>query len=133
MPDPWELLPGRSAEGHANNRINIALAAENGLLERSTLLTYEAIEFEPSLPASVLQFELIRDVLRKELAHAAAARGCFGNAQQPVMVIPNLYLYARCAPTHPISRVPTKTSWPIWLSSSAGRANFSCQHGCACS
>lgn len=97
MPEPWELLPGRSAEGHANHRINIALAAENGLLERSTLLTYEAIEFEPSLPASVLQFELIRDVLRKELAHAAAARGCFGNAQQPVMVIPNLYLYARCA------------------------------------
>jgi hypothetical protein len=97
MPEPWELLPGRSAEGHANNRINIRLAAENGLLERSTLMTYEAIEFEPSLPAAVLQFDLIRDVLRKELPHAAAARGCFGNAQQPVMVIPNLYFYARCA------------------------------------
>lgn len=97
MPEPWELLPGRSAEGHANKRINIGLAAEAGLLERSTLLTYEAIEFEPSLPAAVLQFELIRNVLRKELQHAAAARGCFGNAQQPVTVIPNLYFYARCA------------------------------------
>ncbi len=97
MPEPWELLPGRSAEGHANRRINIDLTAEAGLLERSTLLTYEAIEFEPSLPAAVLQFDLIREVLRKELPHAAAARGCFGNAQQPVMVIPNLYFYARSA------------------------------------
>lgn len=97
MPEPWELLPGRSAEGHANGRINIDLAAEAGLLDRSTLLTYEAIEFEPSLPAAVLQFDLIRNMLRKELPHAAVARGCFGNAQQPVMVLPNLYFYARSA------------------------------------
>ena len=97
MPEPWELLPGRSAEGHANKRVNIDLTAAAGLLERSTLLTYEAIEFEPSLPSAVLQFDLIRNMLRKELPHAAVTRGCFGNAQQPVMVIPNLYFYARCA------------------------------------
>ena len=87
MPEPWELLPGRSVEGHANKRINIALTAAAGLLERSTLLTYEAIEFEPSLPAAVLQFDLNRNMLRKELPSAAVTRGCFGNAQQPVMVI----------------------------------------------
>jgi len=91
------LLSARLLERHANKRVNIDLTAAAGLLERSTLLTYEAIEYEPSLPSAVLQFDLIRNMLRKELPHAAVTRGCFGNAQQPVMVIPNLYFYARCA------------------------------------
>ena len=71
--------------------------AMGGVLGRSMIMCYEAIEFEPSLPSAVLQFDLIRNMLRKELPSAAATRGCFGNAQQPVMVIPNLYFYARCA------------------------------------
>lgn len=97
MPEPWELLPGRSHEGHANGRINMELVPKAGLLGRSTLMLYEAIEFEPSTPAAVLQFADIRDVLKKELTHSAGARGCFGNAQQPIMVLPNLYLFARGA------------------------------------
>lgn len=108
MPEPWELLPGRSAEGHANKRVNIDLTAAAGLLERSTLLTYEAIEFEPALPSAVLQFDLMRNMLRKELLHAAVTRGCFGNAQQPVMVIPNLYFYARCAAEPSCSQRPRR-------------------------
>ncbi len=45
LPEPWEMLPGRSMEGHANDRLNISLAAEYGLMDRSTLLCYEAVEF----------------------------------------------------------------------------------------
>jgi hypothetical protein len=98
MPEPWELLPGRSfREGHANGRINMELAREAGLIDRSTLLLYEIIEFEPTPPAAVLQFADIRRVLKQELSQSAGARGCFGNAQQPIMVIPNLYLFARGA------------------------------------
>lgn len=95
MPEPWELLPGRSREGHANDRINIELARKAGLIDRSTLFLYEAIEFEPSPPAAVLQLADIRDALTKELAESAGARGVFGNAQQPIMVLPNLYFFAR--------------------------------------
>jgi len=98
MPEPWGLLPGRSyRDGHANGRINVAFAEELGLIPRSTIFCYEAIEFEPTPPASVLQFDIIRRNLREESRFAAAAEGIFGNAQQPVMVLPNLYFFARAA------------------------------------
>lgn len=50
MPEPWLLLPGRSNRiDWANGRVNIDLAAEAGLIRRSTLFLYEAIEYEPSI------------------------------------------------------------------------------------
>jgi hypothetical protein len=98
MPEPWGLLPGRSyRDGHANGRINVAFAEELGLIPRSTLFCYEAVEFEPTPPASVLQFDIIRRNLREESRFAASAEGVFGNAQQPVMVLPNLYFFARAS------------------------------------
>jgi AcrR family transcriptional regulator len=96
MPEPWELLPGRShVEGWANGRINMELVKKAGLLERSTLLCYEIIEFEPSPPAAVLQFGHIRRVLKQELALSPGARGFFGNSETPLMALPDLYLFAR--------------------------------------
>ena len=98
MPEPWLLLPGRSnPPNRANGRVNLALADEAGLMPRSTLFLYEAIEYEPSIPGSNLQFADIRRMLRDEAKHAATADGVFGNAQQPVMVLPNLYFFARAA------------------------------------
>jgi hypothetical protein len=98
MPEPWRLLPGRSnRDNWANGRVNVRLAEEAGLISRSTLFLYEAIEYEPSIPGAVLQFADIRRMLRDEAKYAATADGVFGNAQQPVMVMPNLYLFARGA------------------------------------
>ena len=98
MPEPWLLLPGRSnPPDRANGRVNIGLTEEAGLMPRSTLFLYEAIEYEPSIPGAVLQFADVRRMLRDEAKYAAAADGVFGNAQQPVMVLPNLYLFARGA------------------------------------
>lgn len=98
MPEPWLLLPGRSnPPDRANGRVNLALAEEAGLMPRSTLFLYEAIEYEPSIPGSNLQFADIRRMLRDEAKHAAVADGVFGNAQQPVMVLPNLYFFARAS------------------------------------
>jgi hypothetical protein len=92
----WEIMPGRShREGWANGRTNVKLAEQAGMIGQSTIMCYEAIEFEPTPPAAVLQFDLIRDNLREEGRFAATARGVFGNAQQPVMVLPNLYYFAR--------------------------------------
>jgi hypothetical protein len=96
--EPWELLPGRSyIDGWANGRINFRLVEEAGLLHRSTLMTYEIIEFEPVPPALTLQFDAIRRVLRQELRLADNVNGIFANAQQPVMPLPNLYFFARAA------------------------------------
>ncbi len=98
MPEPWAVLSGRShRDGWANGRINVELTAAAGLMRRSTILCYEAIEFEPAIPGAVLQFGSIRNILREEAAHAAIAEGVCGNAQQPVMVLPNLYFFARSA------------------------------------
>jgi hypothetical protein len=94
--EPWEIMPGRShRDGWANGRKNIELAEKAGMIGQSTIMCYEAIEFEPTPPAAVLQFDLIRQSLREEGRFAATARGVFGNAQQPVMVLPNLYYFAR--------------------------------------
>lgn len=96
MPEPWEMLPGRShRDGWANGRVNIALADSLGLMNRSTIFCYEAIEFEPTPPAAFLQFDHIRRILREESKYARSAAGVFGNAQQPIMVLPNLYFFAR--------------------------------------
>lgn len=98
MPEPWSLLPGRSSgEQWANGRVNIELAESLGLIPRSTILCYEAIEFEPSIPGCVLQLNEIRRILKQESRYATGAEGVFGNAQQPVMVLPNLYFFARGA------------------------------------
>lgn len=96
MPEPWEMLPGRShRENWANGRVNIALADSLGLMNHSTIFCYEAIEFEPTPPAAFLQFDQIRRILKEESKYARSARGVFGNAQQPIMVLPNIYLFAR--------------------------------------
>jgi hypothetical protein len=98
MPEPWELLPGRSyRKGWANGRTNMELVKTAGLLDRSTLMLYEIIEFEPSQPAPILQFADIRRVMKQELEQSPGVRGFFGNAQQPIMVLPNTYFFARCA------------------------------------
>gem|GEM_PF-577129 len=98
IPQPWELLIGRShRDGHANGRINVQIAKELGLEKQSTLLMYEAIEFEPTPPASKLQFGIIRKMFREEMASFDIARGVMGNAQQPVMALPNIYFFARVA------------------------------------
>ncbi|MBA3687152.1 MAG: hypothetical protein H0W72_18175, partial [Planctomycetes bacterium] len=98
LPADTEFLPGRHhRDGHGNGTIAIRLAEGAGLMPRSTIFCYESIEFEPSIPAAQLQFDLIRANLRAEGGRAAIARGVFGNAQQPVMVLPNLYFFARGA------------------------------------
>jgi hypothetical protein len=94
---PFELLPGRSHEFHANKRINMELVQQAGLLDRSTLMFYEAIDFEPSVPSAALQLTDIRDYMKRESAVIPKSRGVFGNAETPIMVLPNVYFFSRCA------------------------------------
>ncbi len=98
LPESSGLLPGRShREGHANGRINIKLMEEYHLEKRSTLIMYETVEFEPTPPAAKLQFDLIRTNLREEAANLGRLRGVMANDQQPVMALPNIWFFVRCA------------------------------------
>ncbi len=98
MTGEWELLPGRShCEGWANGRVPVAETERAGLMPRSTIMCYEAIEFEPTQPAATLQFDIIRQVLKQESRLSSKAQGVFGNSQCAVLVLPNLYYFARGA------------------------------------
>ena len=96
--EPMEYLPGRSiTDDWGNGRVNFQVVEDAGVTSQSMLLLYEIIEFEPAPPAPVIQFQDIRRVLRQEAPLIARARGIVGNAQQPVMALPNLWLVARGA------------------------------------
>ncbi|MCF7688372.1 MAG: hypothetical protein K9N01_08715 [Cephaloticoccus sp.] len=98
LPEPWTLLPGRHIrEGRGNGRTVFELIDQTGLTEQSVLLCYEIIEYEPTPPAVVLQFDDIRRVLRQEAPLLAKARGIMGNAQQPILALPNLFFFARAS------------------------------------
>ena len=59
MAGRWELLPGRShREGWANGRVTVAETERAGLMPKSTIMCYEAIEFEPTPPVAVLDLTL---------------------------------------------------------------------------
>ena len=74
MPEPWEMLVGRSHKSDwANGRVNVELADSLGLINRSVIFCYEAIEFEPTPPAAILQFEHIRRILREESKYIHSA------------------------------------------------------------
>jgi len=98
MTGEWELLAGRSRiEGWANGRAPVVETEKADLMPRSTIMCYEAIEFEPTPPAVVLQFDIIRRVLQEEHSKSGTARGVFGNCQSAVLALPNLYYFARSA------------------------------------
>jgi hypothetical protein len=61
------------------------------------VLCYEAVEFEPVPPAPVLQLADIRRIIGQEEGHLKEnVRGWFANAQQPLMVLPNVFYFQRC-------------------------------------
>jgi hypothetical protein len=68
-----------------------------GMSRQSVVFCYEAVEFEPVPPAPTLQFADIRRIVGEEEGHLKEqVRGWFANAQQPVMVLPNLFYFQRC-------------------------------------
>ena len=95
---PALLLPGRSVrDGHGNGRKVISIMENQEMSRQSVVFCYEAVEFEPVPPAPVLQFADIRRIVGQEEDHLKGrVRGWFANAQQPIMVLPNLFYFQRC-------------------------------------
>lgn len=95
---PTLLLPGRSTrDGWGNGRKVIAITENQNLSQQTVIFCYEAVEFEPTPPAPVLQFADIRRIVGQEEGHLRGqVRGWFANAQQPIMVLPNLFYFQRC-------------------------------------
>ncbi len=95
---PFSVLPGRHATTqHHNYRRCIEAVEATGLVGEAVTFLYQAIEFEPIPPAIEPAFERIRSMMRQEAAGIRSGRGVFGNAQQPLLQLPNLWFFARAA------------------------------------
>jgi len=97
LPEPAEFLIGQCRGTQACYWKNVQVADQLNLAPRSTMLCYESVEFEPAPPASKLQFEEIRVTLREGHDFADQCRGLFCNSQTPLLVLPNIYFFARAA------------------------------------
>lgn len=98
MTEPWGIEAGRGSDPKTRpGRVNLQLASEFGHEARSTLLFYEAIEFEPSPPSATLRFAEIRSFFQQESALHRKAPGVMGNAQQPLMMLPNIFYFSQLA------------------------------------
>lgn len=98
IPGPWELMPGRSIrEDWANGRKNFEFIEEAGLIHKSNLICYEIVEFEPTVPGFVVQYDEIRRVLTQESRFADEAIGIMANSQQPIISLHNLFFYAKAS------------------------------------
>jgi hypothetical protein len=95
LPAGGEFLIGQCRSPQACRRINVDLAQELDLTGRSSMICYEAVEYEPSPPAAKLQFDEIRATLREEQVFLNQSRGLFANAQTPLMVLPGIYFFGR--------------------------------------
>jgi hypothetical protein len=95
---PFAVLPGRHANPERHNRrCSLEATAAAGLGSDAVTFLYEAIECEPVPPVVEPAFARIRAMMRQEAAGIAAGRGVFGNAQQPLLQLPNLWFFARAA------------------------------------
>jgi len=83
MPEPWGLVAGGAT--------NLDVCRDEGVLDRTVYLPYGTIEGEPSYPGTNLSFGAIRDLRR--LGTYPGLRGVLGNAQCPLLQLPNVYLY----------------------------------------
>ncbi len=95
---PFAVLPGRHAStDHHNSLRCLEATTAAGLSPDAVIFLYQAIEYEPIPPAIEPAFDRIRAMMRQEAASMAAGRGVFGNAQQPLLQLPNLWFFARAA------------------------------------
>jgi hypothetical protein len=97
LPEPAEFLIGQCRSPQACCWRNVKAAEQLNLAPRSTMLCYESVEYEPSPPGSKIQFEEIRSTLREGRGFVDKSRGLFCNSETPLLVLPNVYLFARAA------------------------------------
>jgi len=87
LPEPWLL--------HACDPYHLELARDLGPEHKTVYFPYNSIEHEPSWPITALAFGLLRDVLRC-IEPYPQIRGVQGNAQTPLVQLPNIYFFTQC-------------------------------------
>jgi hypothetical protein len=91
-----EAESGRPLTLLACNTTALGVASRFRLIPQTVWFPYGAIEEEPSSPYTALRFEAIRDSF-KALSGFPNLKGVMGNAQTPLVQIPNIAFYERIA------------------------------------
>ena len=79
LPEPWMLIAGR--------KDYLPACQEAGVLQKTVLLPYNAIEYEPSRPETRTNFTAIRDAL-EAVGQFPGLGGVMGNVQSPLLQFP---------------------------------------------
>ena len=86
LPDSLWLISGQFPE-------YLPMCREEGFGERTILLPYGTIEFEPAYPHSNVQIDAIRGMFNGPDAHSPGLPGFMGNMQTPLLQFPNMFFF----------------------------------------
>jgi len=85
LPEPWSLVSG--------NFDYLPMCREMGVLGKTILLPYGAIEDEPSYPSTNVSIDAVHGAIERMLPYAAELAGVMGNVQTPLLQFPHVYGY----------------------------------------
>ena len=86
LPDSLWLISGQFPEF-------LPICREAGFAERTVLMPYGTIEFEPAYPQTNVQIGAIRDMYNGPDAQSTDVAGLMGNMQTPLLQFPNMFFF----------------------------------------
>ncbi len=86
LPEPLWLISGQFPE-------YLPMCRNEGFVEKTVLLPYGTIEFEPAYPHTGVKIDAIRGTLNSGDARSPDIAGIMGNVQTPLIQFPNLYYF----------------------------------------
>jgi hypothetical protein len=85
LPEPWSLVSGLFDY--------LPMCREMGVLGKTVLLPYGAIEDEPSYPTTNVSIDAVHGAIERMVPYAAELAGVMGNVQTPLLQFPHVYGY----------------------------------------
>ncbi len=85
LPEPWLLVSGLFDY--------LPMCREMGVLGKTILLPYGAIEDEPSYPTTNVNIDAVHGAIERMLPFAGELAGVMGNVQTPLLQFPHVYGY----------------------------------------
>jgi len=86
LPDSLWLISGQFPEF-------LPMCREAGFAERTVLMPYGTIEFEPAYPQTNVQIDAIRNMYNGPDAQSTDVAGLMGNMQAPLLQLPNMFFF----------------------------------------
>ncbi len=93
LPEPWWLISSQFGFLPDGQYQFLPICRDEEVLEKTVVLPYGNIEYEPSYPGTNLFLAEIRGTFDKQIAKFPGLAGVVGNVQTPLNQFPNLYFF----------------------------------------